>query len=72
MENERKTEDKLAPKTDKVKTWKTASGGNEHIPGLGFVINDEVLKQPFVIKALEAYDARTGKHVLGTIVVLKY
>ena len=71
MENERKPEEKATPKPVKVKTWKTVSGMNETIPGLGFVVNDAVLKEPFVIKAIEAFENRTGKHIFGTIVVLK-
>jgi hypothetical protein len=69
--DERKPEEKATPKPAKVKTWKTKSGMNETIPGLGFVVNDAALKEPFVIKAIEAYENRTGKHIFGTIVVLK-
>lgn len=54
----------------KVKRYRTASGAEEHIPGLGFKINYEMLQRPFVIKAIENFEKRTGKQVFGTVVIL--
>ena len=66
-------EDRTTPKAQpvKVKTWKTASGKTEDIPGLGFVINDAMLLNPNVIKAIENFEARKGKRIFGTVVVLR-
>jgi len=66
-----KPEEKATPRVAKVKTWKTKSGMIENVPGLGFPITDKMLTQPFVIQAIEAFENRTGKHIFGTIVVLK-
>ena len=59
------------PKPAKAKAYYTISGKDEHIPGLGFVINDKMLQEPHVIKALENFENRTGKRVFGTVVVLR-
>ena len=62
---------KPEPKVAKVKTWHTKSGMDEHIPGLGFVVNDKMLQRPHVIKAIENFENRTGKRVMGTVLVLR-
>ncbi len=62
------TEEK--PVKSKVKRYRTKSGQNEYLPKLGFVVNDEMLKKHFVIKAIENWEARTGKQAFGTVIVL--
>jgi hypothetical protein len=63
-------EEPTKPKPAKAKKYRTKSGGIEHIPGLGFKVTDEMLQKPFVIKAIENFEARTGKTIFGTVVVL--
>lgn len=67
-------EDTPKPKSIKaapVKRYYTRTGNAEHIPGLGFVVTDEMLQRPFVIRAIENFEQRTGKQVFGTAVVLR-
>ena len=58
------------PKPEKVKRYRTKSGQDEHLPRLGFVVNDAMLQKPFVIKAIENWEARYGKRAFGTVIVL--
>lgn len=57
-------------KIERMKRYRTKSGNAEHVPGLGFTITDAILQRPFTIRAIENFEARTGKHVMGTVVVL--
>lgn len=59
-----------AAKPEKAKKYRTKSGQDEHLPKLGFVVNDKMLQKPFVIKAIENWEARTGKQAFGTVIVL--
>ena len=59
-----------ATEPKKAKRYRTASGRPEHVPGLGFVITDEILQKPFTIRAIENFGGRTGKSVMGKVVVL--
>lgn len=59
-----------ATKPERAKRYRTASGRPEHVPGLGFVITDEILQKPFTIRAIENFEGRTGKAVMGKVVVL--
>lgn len=62
----------LKPETKptKPKRYRTASNKAEHIPGLGFAITNEMLQRPHVIRAIENYEKRTGKTIMGRVVVL--
>lgn len=57
-------------KPARVKRYRTKSGMTEHLPGLGFKVTDEMLQRPFVIKAIENWETRTGKQAFGTVIVL--
>lgn len=59
-----------ATKPEMMKRYRTKSGRSEHVPGLGFEITDEILQRPFTIHAIENFEARTGKQVMGTVVIL--
>ena len=59
-----------ATKPERVKRYRTKSGKEEHVPGLGFTITDDILQRPFTIRAIENFESRTGKRVMGTVVVL--
>lgn len=63
-------EEQTKTKATKVKRYRTKSGKDEHVPGLGFVITDAILQKPFTIRAIENFQERTGKQVLGVVVVL--
>lgn len=54
----------------KARYYKLAQGDNLEVVGLPIKITNENLKNPNVIKAIQNCEQRTGRKIIGTLVVL--